>query len=262
LRLSVHFRACREEQWDCEISSFLQPLSNFTETARGFKNQRYFFSIAVLFLTLWLVQRWLQYYGNLNGDAFNVICTKFVAPLGGIACALYWAVQALPQKDLDLLPPWQQTVMAQVVYVCVIILLLANLVQPAYIFILKHESDRVSVPFGTEDPEQTVPYVLRQLQQHWNKKEDEPQPPAVYGLGSVYSSSLICCGLPVFLLLTLLLGDGVAPSLALAVGILFLCFELMSAYYWASAAKPDTGIKKIIIITMLCEIDLGWRLGF
>ena len=239
LRFSAHFRACREEQWDCELSSFLQPLSSFAEDGTGYKNQRYFFSVATLFVTCWLARRWMQYYGNLNGDGLVVLCTKFIPPVGAIACALYWAIQALPPKELDALPPWQQTSMAQIVYMCVLFHVATLLFQPLLVFVY-HSSPTSSVtaPLVDRGAEYAVPFVFRQLQQHWNK-ENPDRPPAAYGLGSVYSSSLVALASSVFLLLVLLLGDGMGPSLALAVGVLFVFMEIMSAY--CAASKSDAG---------------------
>ena len=254
LRFSVYFRACREEQWDCEPSSFLQHLSSFAEDATGDKNQRYFFSTACLFVTLWLVRRWLQYYGSLNGDGINVLCTKFVLPLGGVACALFWAVQAVPQKEHDALPPWQQTIMAQIVYISVTVHIIVALLQPLYVYIHQTSpSNAVSVPPVSQGMAHAVPYVYKQLQQRWNKREESETPPAAFGLGSVYSSSVVALASPLFLLLALLLGDGVAPSLTLAVGVLFLYLELMSAY--CIGAKSDGGKEACV------ELCFNWAMG-
>ncbi|XP_076443343.1 GPI ethanolamine phosphate transferase 3, catalytic subunit-like [Babylonia areolata] len=243
LRCSAYFRACREEQWECVVPSFLEPLSSFAEDVTGYKNQRYFFSISCLFVTIWLVRRWLQHYGNLNGDGLGILCTKFLLPLAAIACALYWAVQALPHKELDLLPSWQQTIMAQIVYVCIIIHVMVGLVQPLYVYIHHSSSSgKVSVPLVNRGAEQTVPYVYRQLQQHWHRKDDSETPPAAYGLGSVYSSHLVAFAMTLFLLLVLLLGDGVSPALCLAVWVLFLFLEMMAAY--CSETTGTSGIHQ------------------
>ena len=240
LRFSVYFRACREEQWECEPSSFLEHLSSFAEDATGYKNQRYFFSVACLLVTLWLVRRWLTHYGSLNGDAVNVLCTKFVLPLGGIACALFWAVQALPPKEHDALPPWQQTIMAQIIYVCVAVQIVVSLLQPLYVYVHRSPpSNAVNMPLVNTGAEYAVPYVYNQLRQNWNRGDQSDTPPAAFGLGSVYCSSLVALASPLFLLLALLLGDGVAPSLALAVGVLYLFLELTSAY--CAGTKSDAG---------------------
>ena len=250
LRFSVYFRACREEQWGCEPSSFLEHLSSFGEDATSYKNQRYFFSTACLLATLWLVHRWLQYYGSLNGDGVNVLCAKFILPLGGIACVLFWAVQALPQKEHDALPPWQQTIMAQIVYVCVAVHIIVVILQPLHVFILQTSpSSTVSLPLVGQGGVHAVPYVYKQLQQQWNKKEESDTPPAAFGLGSVYSSSVVALASPLFLLLALLLGDGVAPSLVLAVGVLYLFLELMSAY----CAGAESGGGKEACLGILRE---------
>ncbi|KAL8611892.1 hypothetical protein ACOMHN_033637 [Nucella lapillus] len=252
LRCSAAFRACREEQWNCEVSSFLQPLSSFAEDATGYKNQRYFFSVACVFATLWLARRWLQHYGNLNGDGLNILCTKFLLPSGAIACALYWAVQALPQKDLDVLPPWQQTIMAQVVYACIIVHAIVSFLQPLYVYIHASSPKQLSVPLVNRGAEQTVPHVYRQLQRLWRREDGADRPPAAYGLGTVYSSHLVVVAMVLYLLLVLLLGDGVSPALGLALAVFFLFLEITAVYgseTSGNSAVPDGPVPWLAVAT-------------
>ncbi|KAK7484510.1 hypothetical protein BaRGS_00024266 [Batillaria attramentaria] len=211
----------------------VDPLSAFAEGASGYRNRRYFFTVFCLLLALWLVRRWMQYYGSLNGEGVNVLCMKYIPPVGGVACALFWAVQALPQKQLDALPVWQQTIMAQVVYVCAILHLIVVALQPLFVYVWRTPSaSSFSVPSPNAGAETAIPYVFKQLQQQWHKKDDSESdsPPAVYGLGSVYSCSVVAFVSSLFLVLVLLLGDGVSPSLTLALTVLFIFMELMSAY--------------------------------
>ena len=228
MRCSVFFFACREEQANCKMSLFQQSLSSLSPELASIKNQRYFFSLGSLSLVILGTRYWLQSNGNLNGDAINVIATKFLIPFSGLACALYWAVQALPHGDLDILPHWLQIIMAQIVYCCVIVHIIVNIFQPLYVYI-----HRIVPSVGSSGPMchfiHTVPSIFQQLKHNFIELESHTS--AVYGFRSVYSSSIIAMALPVYVLLSLLLGDGTSPGLALAVGSMFLCLELSSSLH-------------------------------
>ncbi len=61
------------------------------------------------------------------------------------------------------------------------------------------------------------------------QKEDE-SPPLVYGLATVYSATVISVASFTYLLLCMLLGDGLAPSLSLQALILYILLELHTSY--------------------------------
>lgn len=229
LRLTAFFRSCREEQWACK-PSVLQVLPSSTGEATRYKNQRYFFSAGCLLATLWFIRKWMLHYGNLNGDRVNVLGMKFIMPLGGVCCALYWAVQALPQKELDALAGWQQCLMAQLVYACVILHMIMVLAQPVFVYIWHPSPANTISPPSSRGISFTIPFVYRHLRENWNNRDEEDRTAAAYGLGSVYSCSVWALAASVFLLLVLLLGEEASPGLCLAVIIMFFFLELTSAY--------------------------------
>lgn len=245
LRLSVHFRTCREEQSACEISFFLKPLSSFTEDASSFKSKRYLFSVVCLFGVQWMMKSWMKYYGNLNGDRINVLSTKFLIPAGTVFCVLYWAVQALPHKELDAVPFWLQTIMAKLVYACILLHALAVLAQPLYVYICHPSASSLPIPVARNGGYQSIPSLYNQLRIQWNKRNYAESIPAAYGLGSAYSCSVVALSSSAYLVLALLLGEGISPSLTLAVLVLFLFFELLSAL--CGDQKHSTGIVKFKI---------------
>lgn len=90
-----------------------------------------------------------------------------------------------------------------------------------------------------------VPTLYNQLKVQLNKtsQHSDDKPPAVYGLGSVYSASIVALTSVICLVLGLLLGDGIAPSLLLAITVMYLCMEL----YSASVTKQDYGKNNLFI---------------
>ncbi len=231
IRASAIFRACREEQWPCEESRFLTPLSAEKQEDMGYKNFRYFFSVfCILSLPLgWRL--WLRRMGNLNGYSPGVMCICYVFPVACVAILLYWALQSLPHKLFDQLPVWQVVAFPRIAYVCAGITVICLVVRPLCLFVVK-QAGRGSHPkpilsSETADP---VARVFNHLKQSWEEKlatrNDEHSAPLVYGLATVYSSSVLVALSALLTVLMLLLGDGMVASVLLQVVCGFLLLEL------------------------------------
>lgn len=99
-----------------------------------------------------------------------------------------------------------------------------------------------------------VPTLYNQLKVRLNESQagsgDDHKAPVVYGLGSVYSSSLVLLVSVVSLLLAFLLGDGLAPSLLLATVLLYLILEL----YSASVTSQEYGKKYLHCVGFSLEV--------
>ena len=65
--------------------------------------------------------------------------------------------------------------------------------------------------------------------------KEEQQPPVVYGLGSVFSAPVLSITATTYVLLSMLLGDGLAPALCLQVVAMFFLLELHNAYMQSSS---------------------------
>ncbi|RUS73480.1 hypothetical protein EGW08_018760 [Elysia chlorotica] len=226
LRSTNLFYVCREEQNNCTDSFFSTPLSSVD---KALVNQRYLFSLASLGLMVYCVRHWLTYYGNMTGSDAGVITIRYAPPVAAVCIGLYWALQALPDSALDALSPWQQAVLAQVVYVVVGLALCVTVVWPLLIFNHPKSMSPVASFLNQADMASVIPNLYNQLKVQLSSSPEDQKPPVVYGLGSVYCASLVSFLSLVSLVLALLLGDGVAPSLALATLVLYLCLEIYSA---------------------------------
>ncbi|XP_071103788.1 GPI ethanolamine phosphate transferase 3-like [Haliotis cracherodii] len=231
LRLSVPFRACREEQWFCNNTIFMKPLANLAVDAVGYRNVRYFFSVAALSAFIISIRQWLKCYGNLNGYSPTVMCMRFAYPFAGVCCCLHWALQGLPVQVLDYLPWWQQVLLAQLVYVSLLLSILILVFKPLCVYKLPSARDpSIAIPYGGLDGPQIIPTVYKHLRDRLRAEADtDAKPPVVYGLGTVYSASLLQVVMVTGLLLSLLLGDGLAPSLLLALLTVYVFYEIYGA---------------------------------
>lgn len=241
IRLSSIFRACREEQWTCEISQFLRPLSALTDDLIGYKNLRYFLSVISIVCIPVSVQKWMRHYGNLNGLAPAVMVNLYAIPVCAVCVCLFWALQGLPANVLDSMPVWQVVTLPRVVFILGGLSLLLVIIKPLCLFVYHRPKpkDFVLPSFAGANP---IPQVYNHLKLHWmnisgeNGDEDIPM---VYGLATVYSSSLIVMLAIVSIIVALLLGDGLAPSVTLQMAAMFLLLEVHAIYISAQGPGKD-----------------------
>ncbi|XP_064608437.1 LOW QUALITY PROTEIN: GPI ethanolamine phosphate transferase 3-like [Liolophura sinensis] len=250
VRASSVFHACREEQVNCEISAFLEPLSESNS-----RNARYMFSIACLVITVFSSRLWLRHFGNLNGNSFPVLCARYAIPAAAVCLALHWALTGLPAKILDSLEPWQQVALPRAAYFLLGLCLVAILFSPLCIYKLPTTNDHEFQLYPGLSRNQIIPSLFSHVKQNFRQQlanqKSEDKPPVVYGLGSMYSASIVflvtvCC-----LLISLLLGDGMSPSVFLMLLVQFLYLELCAQLY---GHKSSEGVS----IFMLPVI--GWGL--
>lgn len=237
VRLSMNFKACREEQNTCELSLFLRPLSGLTDSLQHLRNLRYFFSVGCLALTVYLTRRLLMRFGNLNGTSGAVVCMGYVLPLSACCCGLHWALYALPQKVLDSLPIWQQVFLPKSVYVLGLISLVTVVVKPLTIHLIPRTKDSYSI---TNKDGNIIPQLYNHVKQNLQNRHDD-EPPMVYGLATSFSAAVVSLAAIVTVLLTMLLGDGVAPSLLLLTLSVYITLELYTAYLLSSKMESSSG---------------------
>ncbi|XP_041373818.1 GPI ethanolamine phosphate transferase 3-like [Gigantopelta aegis] len=227
LKLMTNFRMCREEQVNCTSTIFADPLANLIGERKSLRNFRYFFSVSCVALFTYLTRKWMQHYGNLNSTTFSMICYKYGYPFCAVCCALFWALQGLPQVVFDSLPSWQHMVLPWLVYGTLLISVVSLVAGP--LCVLQLATSKASAAFyGTSLP-QLIPQVYNQLKIELQNDSVEDKPPTVYGLGSVYSASIVHLLTGIGLFLVLLLGDRFSPSILLGLIACFFFLELYSA---------------------------------
>ena len=228
VRLGANFRGCREEQWLCVRSPFLQPLLSLT--ASSHKNVRYLVSVASIIAVVFGINRWLRYHGNLNGHAPLVMSQRYAIPTTGVAISLYWAMQALPRNILENLHGWQLTTFPRIAYILTGTTFLFVAVRPLCLFSPPAPSSDIATPSGGAN---YIPRAFNHIRYNWRKNlastsgaSTQRKPPVVYGLATVYSATFLVLTGALSLLLMLLLRDGLAPSIALHLATMWFVLEL------------------------------------
>ena len=225
VRFSNVFFACREEQNQSQETDLLRPLGSFSDDSGSYRNYRYLLSVACLAVIPASLTFWLNKQGNLNGGSAPMLSVVYALPFATVSICLNWGLQALPQKMVDSLPPWQQVLMPRVAYSMLLFSFVSVLWNPLCIYLVPRDKHKKKIDYPGEG-ETVVPKLFNHLKNTWKRSPrqpnripeesqldpDESAPPVVYGLGTVYSSVCLLVSASVALLLALLLGDGLSPA--------------------------------------------------
>ncbi|CAH1253896.1 PIGO [Branchiostoma lanceolatum] len=274
VRLSMFFRACREEQWWCETPHFLKSLST---VEGGHKNARYFFAAACMALIPVSLRLFMSKNGNMDSVTPTVLNVKYALPVAAVCTSLYWAMQALPQRVLDNLPAWEQVILPRVVYViifssfvsivwkplCLLLQIDRNYYGPDRTFQNGGRDRQLSKLYNQVKSRGTLPPKNgsgTSAKDEWDA--DTKRIPAVYGLATVYSAASLVMTVTCSQLVALLLGDGLAPAVLLLLVQMGLYLEFHAAVKRTQARKE--GLSQEGSTTVLSQVPwpvvVGWGL--
>ena len=199
IRLSAVFRSCREEQVDCEISWFAQPLSAIVVKFERLRLARLCVSIAAVVVFIATVTQWMRHCGNLNGLEPSVLAMRYIVPLTGFCLCMYWFVDGfLLHSSTSRLTIAGVTALPRLVYVLSLAIIIVVAVMPMTVFMLHPQQDNVTEEDLIEQlrnvsHEQRITQIYGHVRKNWrsvkipDSSNPSTNPPVVYGLATVYS---------------------------------------------------------------------------
>lgn len=228
IRLSAVFRSCREEQVDCEVSWFAQPLSAVLVKFEQFRLARLSVSVGSVVAVIAVVTTWLRHCGNLNGLEPSVVAVRYILPLTGFCLCMYWLVDGfLLHNSTGRLIVAGITALPRLVYVMSLATVVVVAISPLCLFMLRPQQDD-NAEQERIDQLRNVPYeelitqIYGHVRKNWqsvlttpDESDSADRTPVVYGLATVYSSGHIVLLTAVAMVMMLVLGDNMAPSIAL-----------------------------------------------
>jgi len=254
IRLSAVFRSCREEQAGCEISWFAQPLSAILVKLEHLRLARLCVSVVAVVVFVATVTVWLRHCGNLNGLEPSVVAMKYIVPLIGFCLCMYWLVDGfMLHNSTSRLTVAGITALPRLVYVLSLAIVIVVAVSPLSVFMLHPQPDSVAEEEYIEQlrnhnisHEELITQIYGHVRKNWQsvlKTPDSSDPsestPVVYGLATVYSSGHIVLMVAIAMVMMLVLGDNMAPSIALWMICEVCLLELHAAYVHCSSDKGD-----------------------
>lgn len=243
IRLSVMFRSCREEQVDCELSWFAQPLSAILVKFEHFRLARMSVSVVSVVAVIAVVILWLRHCGNLNGLEPSVVAVRYIVPLMGFCLCMYWLVDGfMLHSSTGKLITAGVTALPRLVYVLSLATVVVVAVSPLCLLVLRldqggsAEEERMDT-LRNASYEELITQIYDHVRKNWRSVLTTPDvsrpsdsTPVVYGLATVYSSGHIVLLTAVAMVMLLVLGDNAAPSIALCMICEICLLELHSAY--------------------------------
>jgi len=263
IRMSAVFSSCREEQVDCEMSLFAQPLSAILVQFEHFRLARLSMSVISVIAVIAVVTMWLRHCGNLNGLEPSMVAVRYIMPLMGLSLCMYWLVDGfLLHNSTGRLIAAGVTALPRLVYVLSLAIFVVVAVSPLCLLVLRPQQNP-SIEEENIDQLRNVSYeeLITQIYGHVRKNwrsvltTEDPSPPSsdntpvVYGLATVYSSGHIVLLTAVAMVIMLVLGDNMAPSVALWMICEICLLELHAVYVhcWS-----DEGILSILSRVYAC----------
>jgi len=249
IRLSAVFSSCREEQVDCEVSWFAQPLSAILVKFEHLRLARLCISIVAVVVFIVTVTMWLRNCGNLNGLEPSVVAVRYIVPLMGFCLCMYWFVDGfMLHSSTSRLAVAGITALPRLVYVLSLAVIVVAAVSPLCVFVLHPQQDSTVEEECIErlrnvSREQLIAQICGHVRKNWRsllKTPDVSSPsdntPVVYGLATVYSSGHTVLVVAVSMVMMLVLGDNMAPSISLWMICEICLLELHAAYVhcWSS----------------------------
>lgn len=251
VRLSANFRTKREEQMTEQELAGEADDSQINHTN---KNVNYFFNASCLLVSIYLPRKWLKDRGNLNGTSFATLCARYLMPMAGVVTVMHWAIQRLPNKVLDALPVWQQVFLPQTVYVIIALSFIAYVISPKLMYALPKQNRQIPVHV-TDDDKDIFQKVFRYVKSSWRDdhysvNDGQSEIPKVFGIGTVYSASVVYNGINLVLLLSLLLGEKFSPSILTGICAIFCLLELFSVSV-KLCRESDLLLNGLLTLTLL-----------
>lgn len=252
IRFSTLFRSCREEQADCEISWFAQPVSAILTEYEHFRLARLSVSLVSVVVVVAVVTMWLRHCGNMNGLEPSVVALRYIVPLTSVCLCIYWCVDGfLLQRSAIRLIHAGVTALPRLVYALSFATVIVVTVSPLSLFMVHLQQNSTAEEQRLEQlqnvsREELIAQIYGHIRKNWRSvltSPDASRPPdntpVVYGLATVYSSGQIVLLTAVAMVLMLVLGDNMAPTIALWMISEILLLELHAAYshQWSGEGK-------------------------
>lgn len=236
---NIYFR-CREEQLGyCFPTEFHKPIGTLPKdpTYRDYKNRRFCSTMLSVFVTVLLPHFWLKNCGNLNGFSLSVCLASYVPPTCGISMVFYWAIQG-HEVGTKLLP-WQQNILAQVAMVLCLIALVAIVIQPKLVYRMENASSEM-MPHRSNGIHGYFKFMSSHWKNHFSlEAAGGRQRINVFGLGTALSAPFLFIQTILCLGSMLLLGDGLCPSLGLALVLTHLSLYVDTSFRLGSISTLE-----------------------
>lgn len=215
IRLSTIFWKCREEQQWC-TQHLYSNIQNFKFGSTSGKAD-YLVSMVVIAVFVTLNRNSLRSSGNLVGFSPSILVMRYAPIVMVVSVGCYWVMHKLPKDTKNrFMSGWHINYFPWIVYTFCLVGIASIVIKPLFVYILPKQKDDM----GISSDDDVIPHVFKHVKGLFNQKskssgDDGKNVPIIYGVNAVYSAAFISSSVYICLLLGLLLGDVLAPSVVL-----------------------------------------------
>jgi len=244
VRSSQYYWPCREEQVGCESYAMHKAHSFSILVNMRYCNTQCLFVLISLALFVTVARIWLRSCGNLVGFSLTVTLARYGPSIIVVCTGGFWILQSLPKDTKSkLFLPWQIQFLPWIIYGVVCVALVTTFVQPLSICVVPKKKESLAVPvYGQSN---VIPQLFSQMKELLRGRSKSgvgrcddnvgKELPVVYGLATAYSSVFVNVGIFVCLLVAMLLGDSLAPSVVLMCATAVVLLTILSAIQYEKA---------------------------
>lgn len=218
LRISYYLFKCREEQKGCAFN-FEKNSFKFSSITKEETTPGDLVGVIVLALFTTITKMYLKSMGNLSGSSLHVMFFRYSPTVATIcACGHF----LLAQNRSVSLKPIHIDSLAWVVYFITIAHVIIFMIDPLLLFIMPQSSPSDAGTLKFFKNQNIIPEIFNIMKRKTSEKveketENENKVPIVYGLGTVYSASMIALGTSLTILFALLLGKTASTGIVLVI---------------------------------------------
>ena len=207
LRWTKYFWFCREMQLKCNLSTYALPLAFLlSEFSEGLANERILLALFSLTLLCTVTYMFLKSRGNLHGSSAYDFCFRYITLFSAVIIAVHWVLQLVLTHQLSVLynlSYTQQIILPRIVYILFIFGIGLIVYNPLCIHVVISPKFQVN---NTDSYHQSIIEIYNKMRSRNIEKPNKP--PIVFGLATVYSSSLILLMLLVAIVAVMVSADG------------------------------------------------------
>ncbi|XP_043474221.1 GPI ethanolamine phosphate transferase 3 [Leptopilina heterotoma] len=212
VRLSNYFWRCRDDiQDDSSLCSTYVMGKSGSIDSKNFERFLLVAALIVLALYITIVRIWMRNCGNLVGFAPSVIFAQYCPGVIVVFMGCYWVLRLPKDVKVKFVLSWQINALPTMIYFLLILGIFIYFYRPLTIYVLPKRKESIDVYGG----ENVVPRLFEKMKDmiYRKKANDNEDLPIVYGLGTIYSATIIMFSMFFMLLHALLLGYALAPSI-------------------------------------------------
>lgn len=253
VRCTYNLFRCREEHGDCKDFQYNADnagnaidIDNVTSSKTSTRQQSYTAVVCIIIYTC-LIRLYLRAAGNLTGYSINIFFVRYGAILASICVACH---TLLNDYNVKIIESHYADSIVWIVYILLALQICIIIITPLMVHVVL-PSENVTT-FRIRSIDKMIPELFKKIKNLYGKSNESGEAtyndsiPIVYGLGTIYSSTIISVGTFITMVLLVLLGAKASIGMILCICIAALLLVIHSMIRFQTAS--NFGMQIILLL--------------